>query len=391
MNEPTPPTESEFEISVPEGVPPPPEEAVPGTPAQDIPVPEVPGSATYVLPEPEAAPAEEPPTEQPPTEEPPPEEPPIVRHDPFAYMRGAPWMNRALSPSGRAAALARRELKAFPVIESRDPNHADLDAIVKRTVDYMVPIFKRERATDAAYDELEKRRAARIAAKQKRVPDAPTGTDPNIVRVGGLQSNAGDTQVAQAPALPSTVQRPPAETIAQPQEGVPVVLPNGKTVPSEYSRTGVLMSPFADLRDVAAAGRKAFWDVAGHALTNPFSIEDARKYGRELVRRELGQGGRFDYQRLWIPDQTTADYLQLPQFRDVANFNVGLFMQQIGVFNRKEVLKIAGDYAKEHSSNYRPDQDYGLDPRTRVWIERGYDAGESGMFTDAPADGLSAP
>ena len=28
-------------------------------------------------------------------------EPPIVRHDPFAHMRGAPWMNRKLSPSGR--------------------------------------------------------------------------------------------------------------------------------------------------------------------------------------------------------------------------------------------------------------------------------------------------
>lgn len=34
-------------------------------------------------------------------------EPPIVRHDPFAYMRGAPWMNCKLSPSGRAATRRR--------------------------------------------------------------------------------------------------------------------------------------------------------------------------------------------------------------------------------------------------------------------------------------------
>jgi len=373
MNE---PTESEFEISVPEAT------------ASRMPAAQEPQAMTDAAPE--AAPIEVPAAELPP-EEPPPEEPGIVRHDPFVWMRGAPWMNRKLGPSGRAAAFLRRELKTFPVIEGREPNRADLDAIVNRVVDYMVPIFKRENATDIAYDELEKRRAARIAEKQKMVPDAPTGADPNIVRVGGPQSDAGDVQVAQAPALPPTVERPPAETIAGPQEGVPVVLPNGQTVRNEYSPTGVLMSPFADLRDVAAAGRRTSWDVLGNWVTSFFSIEDARKHGKELVRRDLGQGGRFDYQRLWIPDQTTADYLQLPQFRDVANFNVGLFMQQTGFFNREKVLEIAGEYAKEHSSNYRPGQPYGLDPRTRVWIERGYEAGKSGMFTDAPADGLSVP
>ena len=69
-------------------------------------------------------------------------------NDSFAYMRGAPWMNRKLSLPGRAAAFLRRELEDFPAIEGRDPNHADLDAIVKRTVDYMMPIFRRERAME---------------------------------------------------------------------------------------------------------------------------------------------------------------------------------------------------------------------------------------------------
>ena len=128
---------------------------------------ESPGAEPFVLPEirvtPDAPPAEEPPTEEPPAEQPPAEEPPIERHDPFAYMRGARWMDRRLSPSGRAAVLLRRDLEAFPVIEGRDLNHADLDAIVQRTVDYIVPIIKREQATDIVYEELEKRRDERIA------------------------------------------------------------------------------------------------------------------------------------------------------------------------------------------------------------------------------------
>jgi hypothetical protein len=119
-----------------------------------------PPSPQIAEPSPLDSPADEPPPEAPPPSLP--EEPPIDRHDPFAHMRNAPWMNRKLSPSGRAAILLRRDLDAFPVIEGRDPNHADLDAIVKRTVDYIVPIIRRERATDMVYDELDERRAARL-------------------------------------------------------------------------------------------------------------------------------------------------------------------------------------------------------------------------------------
>jgi hypothetical protein len=168
-NEPNEPTEGEFGISIPEGF-------VPDEAASD-PEPaaaEHAGSAIYVLPEgyvtaeppePGAAPAEEPPPAgEPPAGEQPAEEPPIVRHDPFAHIRGAPWMDRALGASARAAAFLRRLLKDFAAIEGREPNRADIDDIVRRTADYMVPILKRERAADAAYEELEKRRAARIAA-----------------------------------------------------------------------------------------------------------------------------------------------------------------------------------------------------------------------------------
>ena len=143
---------------------------VPNESGVEVPVPE--GALPEILtPTPPAEPPseEEPPEELPPAETPL-QEPPLQRHDPFAPMRGAPWMNRRLTPSGRAAAFLRRELEDFTAIEGREPNHADLDEIVKRTVDTMVPIFKREQATDFAYDELETRRS-----------------DPNIHLAGGLK------------------------------------------------------------------------------------------------------------------------------------------------------------------------------------------------------------
>jgi hypothetical protein len=153
-NEPNLPSEGQFGISIPEGF-------VPEEPETDAePSAEEPPASEP----PEPPPAGELPPQELPPQEPPPQEPPIVRHDPFAHIRTAPWMNRALDASGRAAAFLRRLLQDFAAIEGRQPNRADLDDIVKRTTDYMIPIFKRERATDAAYDELEKRRAARIAA-----------------------------------------------------------------------------------------------------------------------------------------------------------------------------------------------------------------------------------
>ncbi len=166
------------------------------------------GAPTYVLPEihftPDGQhsvePTEEtaPPAAAPPAQasqaealppvEPPAEEPPIERHDPFAYMRNAPWMDRRLSASGRAAALLRRDLKAFPVIEGRDPNHADLDAIVQRTVDYIVPIIRREQATDIVYEELEKRREERIAKARAASVAVPAAAEAAKAAIRGAAS-----------------------------------------------------------------------------------------------------------------------------------------------------------------------------------------------------------
>jgi hypothetical protein len=175
-----------------------------------------------------------------------------------------------------------------------------------------------------------------------------------------------------------------ARMIADP--GKPVVLPNGEKVPSdEPDRPPFLMSPVADLSEVAAAGRRVAWEIIKRM---PADRSEAREYGRELVRQALAQGGQFDYQRAPNPDGAPG-YVQLRQFRDVSNFNVGLFMQQINYFlgyyyTIEEVLTIAGEYAKKYSSNYDRNEPYGLDPRTRRWIERGYAAGKSGVFGPFP-------
>lgn len=140
------------------------------------------------------------------------------------------------------------------------------------------------------------------------------------------------------------------------------------------------MSPVEDLSEVAAAGQDTHRKVMKRFLAT-FSKEEAKEYAREFVRKDLAQGGRFDYQRGRNPDGAPG-YLQLRQFRDVSNSNVGLYMQQTGYLSLPEVLKIAGEYAKEHSSNYMPNEPYGLDPRVKRWIERGYAEGESGIFNE---------
>jgi hypothetical protein len=149
--------------------------------------------------------------------------------------------------------------------------------------------------------------------------------------------------------------------------GVPVKLPNGNTVSDPHSPTGLLMSPTADLSDVAAAGKKASGDWT--------------KIGLDVdTGKAVGTGGSFDYQRMGPQiDVITGGFQQLPQFRDVSNFNVGLYAQQSGM-SLEDTLKTAGDFAKDFSSNYSPNSPYGLAPQTAEFIKAGWQAGASGAF-----------
>ena len=90
----------------------------------------------------------------------------------------------------------------------------------------------------------------------------------------------------------------------------------------------------------------------------------------------LSQGGIFDYQR---SGNFISGFEHYSDFRDVSNFNVGLFCQQVGLL-LEETLKISGKFASLFSGNARPDKPYGLDPRNVEFTEAGFKAGQSGQY-----------
>lgn len=102
------------------------------------------------------------------------------------------------------------------------------------------------------------------------------------------------------------------------------------------------------------------------------------------MRHYLAQGGVFDYQRRAY-EYGKDGFTQLRQFRNISNVNVGLLCQQTGFLTKEETLTIAGNYARENSSNYHPYEPYGLDPQTRKYIEEGYDIGKKRLYERPPA------
>ena len=120
------------------------------------------------------------------------------------------------------------------------------------------------------------------------------------------------------------------------------------------------------------------------AKDTPVEIEDPNLYLAFQLALDLGHGGRFDYQRQGIPmvGGWIGGWTQSPQFRDVANFNVGLYMQQAG-FTLDETLTISGEFAHIFSSNKKLEQACGLDLQTAEFIKIGYNAGVSGVFGPA--------
>jgi RHS repeat-associated protein len=155
--------------------------------------------------------------------------------------------------------------------------------------------------------------------------------------------------------------------------GVPVKLPNGKTVPDPHSPTGVMMAPSSSVSDVAAAGKNTGNTVA--ALNAAGMPGTAAAVLVTSLGTNVGTGGNFDEQRMGPQsDVLTGGFQQLPQFRDASNFNVGLFSQQAGM-TLDQTLQTAGDFARGASSNYSPNQPYGLAPQTAEFIRVGYQAG----------------
>ncbi len=152
-----------------------------------------------------------------------------------------------------------------------------------------------------------------------------------------------------------------------------VVLPDGSTIPDSKSPSGNLRSPTADLSAVARAGRET-GATFRMLLENSNDPSVALGFFVGSLRRDLAQGGTFDYQR----DGTNS----LPTYRHISNFNVGLYNQQAGL-SLNDTLTIAGAYAKNFSNNPGPRDSYGLPEEQRRFMELGYRAGQSGVF-DAP-------
>jgi hypothetical protein len=92
----------------------------------------------------------------------------------------------------------------------------------------------------------------------------------------------------------------------------------------------------------------------------------------------VATGGEFDYQRVGPQsDVLTGGFQQLPQFRDVSNFNVGLFGQQAGL-TLGETLSLAGTYAKLMSGN--ASSGYVPNSRNYEFTVTGYETGASGVY-----------
>src|SRR5437764_7502444 len=76
------------------------------------------------------------------------------------------------------------------------------------------------------------------------------------------------------------------------------VFPTAISFRTPYSPDNQLMSPFSDLSDVAAAGRRV--GAMRGRLLRAVLLKDVRgikDYAEEEFRKYISQGGTFDYQR----------------------------------------------------------------------------------------------
>jgi hypothetical protein len=173
-----------------------------------------------------------------------------------------------------------------------------------------------------------------------------------------------------------------------------VVLPNGQRVADgerlddrnkrNKSPTGYMMSPVTDLAPVAEAGRRAGVTYRSMGSSEDPSVAD--QYLDVALLRAVGTGGTYDYQRRG-PQLTGLakealgmkdTFGQRPQFRNVSNFNVGLYSQQAGL-SLEDTLEKAGQWARLIGSTDQS-QPHGLFRQTAKFIEEGYKAGQSGAF-----------
>ncbi len=217
-----------------------------------------------------------------------------------------------------------------------------------------------------------------VDGEEQRIPDAAApGAGMLPGATGSVQSPVTvqyKPEGTQPPSLPPRPREPQDQDINT-TPGEIVVLPDGSKIAHAESPTGFVMSPKADLHDVAAQGRR-IGEVYRSILANPFTSPSAYLYLFSALGLNVGQGGTYDHQRR---GNMITGYTQLRRFRPIANVNVGLLAQQAGL-TLDQTLDIAGTYARWRSSNADPNAPHGLDPETLHYIKRGHEIGQSGMF-----------
>jgi hypothetical protein len=205
---------------------------------------------------------------------------------------------------------------------------------------------------------------------------APAEAD-NVVEIA--QQPELPTESIGGPGVAPKVEPPPDspefQTAMTKGVGHIARLPDGSTIPDDNSPTGYVMTPIDNLSEVAAAGRNVGADYA-RVLNNPQTAPLAILTLGAGLGVLVGQGGKFDYQR---EGNRIKGYEQLRHFKNIANVNVGLAAQQAGL-SLHDVLSIAGRFAALMSSNADPTKPYGLETKTREFIETGYNVGKSGVF-----------
>lgn len=203
--------------------------------------------------------------------------------------------------------------------------------------------------------------------------NGPPAFDQSSNVVGANPDSAILNTVSGTGNMISLVSSARAQPANPPNNGRIFVLPDGSLVPDQYSPTGYMMSPVADLSPVAAAGQRV-GATYRQLMGNPRSSHMAFPYLVYQLYSNLAHGGSFDYQR--------SGGRFSKRFVGLSNFNVGLFGQQAGL-SLDETLRIAGQYARLMSRNYTPNAPYGIDPKTRPLMEAGFLAGQQGMFNQA--------
>ena len=192
---------------------------------------------------------------------------PRVPFDPYDGSRHLPWMDRSLSPSVRAARRMRPELKSFAAIEGREPNGADLDAMVGRITEEMTEIFRREWAADVVDEWLEERDAARegrpvdpsVGPRAQPIGGDPSDTRPRVFvaepedinwvfeRLGGQRPDVVPASFGRRGGKPPRPGmkpfRPPPPPIIAP-ESTPQVPPGGSLMTPADPETPASPPPF---------------------------------------------------------------------------------------------------------------------------------------------------